>query len=330
MTKLTSQEKAALVVLCLSEDVAIEVLRHLEPDELKIISDVVDSLDPVPYDALQPTMSEFERLMREPMVTGRGKAYMRKLTVDAVGRDAAARLLDGETSERAPMEIIGDTQAGTLARLLADEHPQVAAVILSQLKEGQAALVLRQLAETEQVDLLERIASMKEVPMETVEVASAALLKTLEGSQQIGVANATSTFDGLTFVASLLNALPSTDGDDLLESMPDEDLVLRIRNAMFTFEDIEQLDQRALQTLMREISSEDLVIALKTASEGLREKFFGAVSSRAADMMREDLELMGPTRLADVEAAQREIVETASRLAAAGTIVIGAGGGELV
>ena len=217
-----------------------------------------------------------------------------------------------------------------LADLLIEEHPQVAAVIISQLPAGQAAKVLREMPEDLQLDLVARISSLEEIPRESLEVASEALVANLDAAGGAQGADRRSAFDGIAYCASLLNELPTDDTERLLEELEDEDFenVPKIREAMFTFEDLSNLDKRSMQTLMREISSEALLVALRTASESVREVFFGAVSSRAAETMREDLELMPPKRLSEVEEAQREVIETAMRMSAEGQITMPGGGGE--
>ncbi len=220
-----------------------------------------------------------------------------------------------------------------MAELLQEEHPQIASVIISQLPRDRAAKVLLAMREDHQAEMLVRIASLEEVPEQALEVATKALLKSLRDAGALGTVEERAEFDGVAFAAALMNEMPTDDNDRLLEELEDSvpELAPKIREAMFTFEDLGQIDNRSLQMLMREIASDQLLIALKTASEELREKFFMAVSKRAAATMREDLEIMPPKRLSDVESAQREIVDAAMRLAADGQLALpGGAGGELV
>jgi flagellar motor switch protein FliG len=319
--RLPGPAKAALVILGLEDSVASEILRHLEERELKRLAEAADALDPIPMDALDPVLEEFERRMHEPVPPRGGGKYLRKLTESALGQDKAHKLFAPAAPASTNMEALRGARASTIAEILEDEHPQVAALIVSQLPRDQAAKVLLAMPSDRQVDLVARVASLKELPAQALQVASEALVKALGNAAGSSEAERRE-FDGVSFAAGLLNELPPGETERLLGSLDDTNAKLapKIRDAMFTFEDLVRLDKRAAQLLMREIAGDKLLIALKTASEALREHFLAAVSSRAAQTMREDLSLLPPTRLSDVEEAQRGIVETATRLAAEGKL----------
>jgi len=327
---LTSAQRAALVILSLEEDVAAEVLRNLDGHEVRKLADVVDELSPIPHEALHPTLEEFERRLHEPVVAG-GGAYVRKLAESALGREQYERLFAPPPPE--PSTAIDKLRAArpsTLAELLKDEHPQVAAVILSQLPPAQASAVLADMPGDLQARLIARLASVHEIPAHALEVASEAILEALVAAGGLQAPSERAEFDGVRFAASLLNELPPDDSERLLEDVEEieRDAHAKIRDAMFTFEDLARLDSRSLQLLMREVSLDQLVLALRTAGEGLRESFFSAVSKRAAQTMREDLEIMPPKRLSEVEAAQREIVEVAMRMSTDGQLQLPGRGSE--
>lgn len=329
VSTLADRHKAALVILSLDESVAEEVMRSMDEADLVRLARAVDELDPIPQEALIPALEEFERKLSEPMLAGRGNAYIRRLAESAIGKDRAIKLFDPDDTPPAISAIRG-ARASTLAELLQEEHPQIAAVIISQLPSVQAGRVVRAMREDRQADLVARIARLDEVPAEALTVASEALVVALAAAGGMADRREGREFDGVAFTAALLNELPTDDTDRLLERLEEveAEVVPKIRDAMFTFEDLVRLDQRGLQTLMREIQADQLLVALKTASETLREKFFGSVSSRAAATMREDLELMPPKRLSDVEAAQREVVECAMRLASEARLVMPGGANE--
>ncbi len=328
---LTGPQKAALVILGLDERVACDVLRHLEEVELRRLAASVEALEALPIEQLERVFEDFADKMLQPMLPRSGGEYVRRLTAVALGDDKAKKLFAPPAVVHEPIEAIKTAKTATLAELLGDEHPQVAAVILSRLPREQAAKVLEAMPEEAQVDLVARIASMEEVPVRAVEVASEALAKALAASGGISDKKEREDFDGVAFAAGLLNEMNPSETERILGSLSESDpkTAPKIREAMFTFEDLSRIDVRNLQTLMREVPGEALLIALKTASESLRSHFLSAVSSRAADQMREDLALMPPTRLSDVEKAQREIVEIATRLAAENRLVLpGSGSAE--
>ncbi len=327
---LTGAQKAAMVILALDEEVASAVLKNLDEGELRLLAKAVEKLDPVPYESLNPTLEEFEHKLRLPSLARGGQRYIHKLAASAIGKERADLLFASPKPKiLSALERLKTAKAGTLAELLSDEHPQVAAVIISQLPAEQAAKVLLAMEEDRQTDLIGRMVSLEEIPAEALEVASETLLRALRDAGGVD-AGGGREFDGVAFTAALFNELPKEEADRLLEDIEDSDpeVAPKIREAMFTFEDLGGMDTRSLQTLMREVSSDQLLIALKTAGEVMREKFFGAISQRAAATMREDLELMPPKRLSEVEAAQREIVEIAMRLAGEGQVVLPGGSGE--
>jgi flagellar motor switch protein FliG len=331
VSNLTGPQKAALVILALEESVACELIRHLSEKELRRLVECVDSMSTLPTDQLDATFEDFDAQLRSPVPPRAGGEYLRKLTTSALGGERAQKLLEPPVVMTRPLDAIRSARAKTLADLLMEEHPQVAAVILSQLPREQAAAVLLELPADRQGDLLARIASLAEIPAQSLEVASEALARALIAAGGITDTATRHEFDGVAFAAALLNELPGKESERVLNALTELDgkIAPKVREAMFTFEDLSRLGVRDVQSLMREVSSETLLMALKTAGESMRELFLSAISSRAAEQMREDLSLMPPTRLSDVEAAQREVVECATRLASDGRITLpGSGSGE--
>ena len=322
---LSAAQRAVLVLMSLDEQVAADLLRHMEEADLRRLAAAVDGLDAVSFDVVAPVLEEFERQLQRPQLAGRGARYMRKLTAAAVGNDRAERLFAQVQAVPTPLDAIRSAKAQTLAELLQAEHPQVAAVVLSQLP--QAGKVMQAMPAGLQGDLAARIAVLEEIPSQVLEIASESLQKSLAsagGMPKDGKAE----FDGVEYVAKLLNDLPAEASEQILSSL-DEETARKVRQAMFTFEDLLRVDKRSMQTLLRELPGDQLCIALRTASETVRAHFFSCMSSRAVETLKEDLELMPPKRLSEVEAAQREVIDTAMRLGQTGQMQLpNRGGGD--
>lgn len=334
--RLDGPQKAALVLLALDEDVAAEVLAHLTEDEVKRLAAHAEAVGPTMAPALAPTFREFHELMntQTPMGAKAASLYFRDLTVRALGEDRANKIFappppppPDPAAKITPLAALQGARTSALAELLQDEHPQLAAVIVAQLPRERATEVLAAMAPEQQSDVLGRLAALTEIPAEAVELASEAVARALESSGALGDGAEKRKFDGVQFAAGLLNDLPPDDSQRLIGELNErfEKVAPKIRDAMFTFEDLNALDTKGAQQLMKEVAPDQLVIALKTASEDLRELFLGAISSRAATAMREDLAVLPPMRLSEVEAAQRAIVEAAQRLSRDGRIQLSTG-----
>lgn len=314
--------KAALLLLALDEDLAADILRHFSEDDLKRLAECAGALDRKMVSFLDSTFDEFEKLMQSPapLVASKASDYFRGLAERAFGAEQAQLMLAPPPVMQKPIELIRAAKTTAVADLLVEEHPQVAAVIISQLAQGQAAGVLGVFPPERQVDIVARIAQLKDVPADTVEIASEALAKALAGAGAEPGARA--DFNGLGFAAGLLNELSGDTSTRILDEMQERfsEITPKLRDAMFTFEDLSRISTRGMQALMREVPQDQVLIALKTASESLRELFLSAVSSRAAESMREDLASMAPMRLSEVEKAQRVVVECALKLAQDGKI----------
>lgn len=321
---LDGTQRAALVLLALDEEIATEVMRHLSEEDLRRLAACSASPIPLPVDRLNEAFEDFDKQMSQVLLPHEAGQYMRRLASIGLGEARAQKMFAPAVAAMQPIDTLKSARVSTLADLLGEEHPQVAAVIISQLPKEQAAKVLSAMPQETQTDLLGRIAALEEIPGAIVQLASEALAKALAAAGGIPSESERKQFDGVAFTASLLNELAPDQTDRLLTAIGDtnERLAPKIREAMFTFEDLRRLDSRALQQLMKEVPTEQLLVALKTASEDLREHFLKTVSSRAAAAMREDLAAMPPTRVSDVEKGQRSIVEVALRLAGEGRIVL--------
>jgi flagellar motor switch protein FliG len=333
--KVKSPDKAALILLALEVDVATQVLANLDETDVKKLAARADGLDMSVVSALQPTFREFVELMKSdtPIDGKQAGEYFRDLAARALGEERANLLLapPAPPVERIePMQALRTARTSALAELLQEEHPQLAAVIVAQLPRDRAAEVLRAIPAERQADILGRLASLTEIPAETVQLASEAVARSLASAGALGDRSERRKFDGVTFTAGLLNEMPPDDTERLLNDMSNkyEKVATRVRDQLFTFEDLSGLTQKSVQVLMKEVSPDQLLIALKTASETLRELFLSSISSRAAQAMREDLALMPPMRLSEVESAQRTIIEAAQRLSNEGKLTLPGGDKE--
>lgn len=333
-TPIGPRHKAAIAVLALDEEVAGQILAQLDDRELKALSAAVDELDVVPTDALLAVLEELEKALAGPVSVARtgGSAYVRKLAMSSLGEDRANKLFAPPIEEEKlePIQQLRSARTKALADLLAEEHPQIAAVVLTQLPASTAAKILKELPPEMAADLTGRLADIEDIPERAVLEASDQLVRALAATGGLQSSDQRSEFDGLAFAAALVNEMSTDEGDALLARVGERDAAVaaRVREAMFTFDDLIRIEQRSLGPLLRAVQGDAMVVALQTASEELREHFFGALSQRAAATMRDDLAASPPKRVAEVEAAQREIVEAAMRLAAEGTLQLPPRGGE--
>lgn len=339
--ELTGVEKAAVLLLALGEDVASEVFRHLEDAEVRVLTKALARMRTVPAEHLRAVEQDYRKQVsgtRGLRVDGRlfARSLVNQTLADgetAAARDEILAELDqmpsGESSGLA--RALEGVSPDGLARLLESEHPQVATLILAHLAPAQAMRVLRGLPVASQTELVERLARLDAaIPPALLQEVGAVLRDQVKGlARETGKAAG-----GPKVVAEMMkHADKATEGrifDDLEQRDPE--LAGSIRAMLFTFEDCLQFDNRSMQTLLKEVAREDLLLALKTASPALSEKIFANVSSRAAEILREDLSSSGPARLKDVEAAQQRIVAAVRDLEADGKLVVagGASGDVLV
>ncbi len=327
---LSGAQRAALFMLSLEEKSASEVFRHMEPEEIRGIMAAMTTLHNIPARHVQKVFEEFAHYVRhEPVMLAGGASYLRGALDRALGEDEARYLL-GEAEPEAVDEGVSLSKIDprTLANALEVEHPQTIALLMTSLDPRQGARVLSNLPEDMQEEIMNRVARMERVSPEVVADIEASIMSELSDLSTIEQRQ----IKGTKQAAAMLNNLERGLGVELLEKLADrdEDLAEQVRFSMFSFEDLSTLADRGMQSLLKEVSSDILLVALKNASVDLREKFFRNMSSRAAEMLREDLEIMGQVRLSDVENAQREIAQIALRLQEEGTIVLATAGEDMV
>ena len=322
---LTGAEKAVLLLLSLDEEVARPIVAELGESELRKLRSVAGAMREVPAGALDETFRDFiEHAKRHVAVPRGGVRYLRKLSVGALGEDRARAVFeDGVPSPLARLEA---APADAVGSLLADEPPQVAGAILSRLAPAVAASVLAALPTDRQAAVIGHVGRMTEVPAAVLEDMAAAVASALPSQD----ATTLVSVDGVSKAAEILNACGKQASLDILQSLGDSDgeLADQVRQAMFTFDDLSRLDPRAMRELLREVPSERLTVALKGAGDAVIAAIFAGLSSRAAELIRDDLEVLGNLRKSEVEKARAEVVSVALKLESDGKIDLGRGDGE--
>lgn len=318
--------KSAIFLMTLGADEAAEVMKYLEPKEVQKISTAMVSLNNLTRDQIAEVFAEFHTVAAEKTTIGMDASdYIRNMLTKALGDDKAAGLLDRilHNSDTSGLESLKWMDAGAIAELVANEHPQIIATIMVHLEPDQASAVLGKLTERTRNDVLLRIATLDSVQPTALRELNDVLTKLLSGN---AIAKK-SIKGGIKTAAEILNYLGSAQ-EAVLEAVrtQDAELAQKIMDEMFVFEDILEVDDRGIQLVLREVQSESLIVALKGASEEMREKVFKNMSQRAAEMLREDLESKGPVKLSEVEAEQKEILKVVRRLADEGQIVLGGKG----
>lgn len=328
-SNLSGVEKAAIFLMTLGEANAAQIIKHLGPREVQKIGTAMAAMQNVSRDMVKTSVAEFVVGMQRQTPLGIGNDdYIRKVLTDALGDEKAKSMIDriligGSTKG---LESLKWMDAKGVAELIRFEHPQIIAIVLSYLDSDQSAQVLSLLPENTRGDLMMRIATMDGVQPAAMKELNDMLEVQLRGGAQ----GQNSGMGGLKCAANILNFVDRTAEAKISEviSEHDPELAGKIQDLMFTFDNLAEVDDRGIQTLLREVSSDNLVLALKGSEEAIKAKIFKNMSQRAGDMLREDLETRGPVKLSDVEAAQKEIVTIARRLADEGQISLGGAAGE--
>lgn len=320
-------ENSAIFLLSLGESEAADVLKYLEPKEVQKISAAMMTLKNLSREQIAQVFNDLIVSASSKTTIGMdSNAYIRSMLTKALGDDKAAGLLDRimNNNDTAGIESLKWMDPGAVAEMIGNEHPQIIATILVHLEADQAAAVLKMFTEGTRNDVLLRISTLDSVQPVALRELNDVLGKLMSG----GGTGKKSLQGGVNTAAEILNFMGSTLETEIMESVRgyDPELAQKIEDKMFIFENVTEIDDRGIQLLLREIQSESLIIALKGASEELREKIFKNMSQRAAEMMREDLESKGPVRLSEVESNQKEILKVVRRLSDEGQIALGGKG----
>lgn len=322
-------ENAAILLMTLGEEEAAEVFRHLAPKEVQRLGETIARMKAVSRERVDNVMQQFEQLAaNESMLVADSNEYVKSVLRKALGDDKANLLIDRilQGSDVTGIESLKWMDPGSVAELLRNEHPQIVAAILVHLEFDQAADILKLFGERQRNEVMVRIATLDGIQPTALRDLNEVMSKVLSGGDRSKKSN----LGGAKTAAEILNMLGNAIETSVLDFVreADNDLAQKIMDNMFTFDDLEKVDDKGIQALMKEVQSESLVIALKGATPALREKIFRNMSTRAAESLREDLESRGPVRLSEVEAEQKEMLKIVRRLVDEGQIVLAGGGDE--
>jgi flagellar motor switch protein FliG len=329
VAELPGIEKSALLMLSLTPEDAAQIFRNLEPKQVQRLGMKMAALDDSSQDKVSSVHRGFvEDIQKHSNIGLDSEDFVRASLVEALGEDKAGNLVDqiilgcGSSG----LDSLKWMDARQVASIIQNEHPQIQGIVLSYLDPEQAAEILTQFPEKNRLDLMMRIADLEEVQPAALQELNDIMEKQFAGQAGAQAAK----MGGMKAAADIMNYLESGVEAPLMESIrdADEDMSQQIQELMFVFENLIDVDDRGIQALLREIPSEQLQRALKSADEGLKEKLLGNMSKRAAEMLLDDLEAMAPIRVSEVEAAQKEILTIARRLADSGEIALGGGGGD--
>ena len=328
---ISSLDRAAILLMSMGEKDAAEILKHMAPKEVQKVGAAMSSLKSVTRDKVAFVLNAFLTECGNESGVGIGAdAYVRKMLNEALGEERAGSILDrislGVSSTG--INSLKWMDSKSVADVIRNEHPQIQAVVLSYLDADQSASILANFPDKVRVDIIMRIASLESVQPEALRELNQVLEKQFTGKGSKQSAN----IGGKKTAAEIMNNLDGSLEQQLMESIKDldENLGIQIEDLMFVFDNLRDVEDRGIQILLREVSSEVLILALKGTDDFMKEKFFSNMSKRAAELLRDDLEAKGPVRIVDVEAAQKEILVVARRLADSGEIQLGGGGAAMI
>lgn len=322
-------ENAAILLMSLGEEEAANVLKLLSPKEVQGIGEAISRLKSLSRERVDGVLELFTSVaaVHDNLVADTDE-YVKAVLRKALGDDKANLLIDRimHTSDTAGIESLKWMDAASVGELLRIEHPQIVAAILVHLEFDQAADVLKTFSERQRNEVLVRIATLDGIQPSALKDLNEVMSRMLAGGER----SKKTSLGGVKTAAEMINMMGSTIETAVLDYIreADNDLAQKIMDNMFTFDDLEKLDDKGIQSLLKEVQSESLVIALKGATPEMREKVFKNMSTRAAETLREDLESRGPVRVSEVEAEQKEMLKIVRRLADEGQIVLAAGGDD--
>jgi flagellar motor switch protein FliG len=322
-------EDAAILLMSLGEEEASEVFKHLTPKEVQGLGETIARMKSIPREKLDDVLTKFASVASEQsMLVSDTDEYVKAVLRKALGEDKANLLIDRilQGGDVSGIESLKWMDANSVAELLRNEHPQIVAAILVHLDFDQASGVLKCFTERQRNEVLVRVATLDGIQPSALKDLNEVMSKVLAGGDKLRKA----TLGGVKTAAEMINLLGGSVETAVLDYIreADNELAQKIMDNMFTFDDLEKIDDKGIQLLLKEVQSESLVIALKGATPEMREKVFKNMSTRAAETLREDLESRGPVRVSEVEAEQKEMLKIVRRLADEGQIVLGGGGDD--
>jgi len=325
----TKLEQAAILMMTLGETDAAKVLKELGPKEVQTIGTAMASLGSVQRSTVQDAMGAFlEEVSNQTGLTAGTDSFIRNMMTEALGSEKANGLIDrilvGANTKG--LDTLKWMDARAVAELIRHEHPQIQAIVVSYLDPDMAAEVLSHFDERVRVDLIMRVASLDAIQPAALSELNDILERQLSGNS----GSATTSIGGIKTAANIMNFVDSASEAVMMEQIreADEPLGDQIQELMFVFEDLKNIDDSAMQRLLRDVDNEGLLLALKGSDDELKDMVFRNMSSRAAEMLKDDLENKGPVKVSEVEGAQKDILSLARRLADEGELMLGGGGGE--
>jgi len=318
-----------MLLLTMGEQEAAEVLKHMGAKDVQKVGSAMAQMANVSRDEVSGVLSKFTTVLESQTSLGVGTDdYIRKVLINALGEDKASGVIDrillGRSSKG--LEALKWMDPRAVAEMVRYEHPQIVAIVLSYLDSDQSAEVLSSLPENVRADVIMRIATLDGIQPSALSELDEIMEKQFAGNG----GGKSSVLGGVKVAANIVNLMDMTAGTTLMEQIQksDEALSTRIQDLMFVFDNLLDIDDRGMQELLRQVQSDRLLLALKGAEESLKEKIFKNMSQRAAEMLKDDLAAKGPVKLSEVEAAQKEVLAVARRMAEAGTLALGGKGGE--
>lgn len=322
-------EDSAILLMSLGEEEASEVFKLLSPKEVQALGETIAKMKSIPRDRVDVVLERFAAEASESsMLVTDTDEYVKSVLRKALGDDKANLLIDRilQGGDISGIESLKWMDAGSVAELLRNEHPQIVAAILVHLDFDQSSSVLKCFTERQRNEVLVRIATLDGIQPAALKDLNEVMSKVLAGGDKLRKAS----LGGVKTAAEMINLMGGSIETSVLDYIreADNELAQKIMDNMFTFDDLEKLDDKGIQTLLKEVQSESLIIALKGATPEMREKVFRNMSSRAAETLREDLESRGPVRVSEVEAEQKEMLKIVRRLADEGQIMLASGGDD--
>jgi flagellar motor switch protein FliG len=330
--KRNGTDRAAILLLSLGEQEAAEVMKHMGAKDVQRIGAAMTQLQNISRQDVSAILGEFTQTVENQTSLGVGvDDYLRKVLIGALGEDKASgvidRILFGRSSKG--LEALKWMDARAVSELIRQEHPQIISIVLAYLDADQSAEILSQFPEWLRADIIMRIATLDGIQPHALHELDEVIEKQFAGKTG---ALKTSVIGGLKTASNILNFMDASQENALIEHIKkvDDSLGVKIQDLMFVFADVIEIDDRGMQELLRAVPGEKLLLAMKGADDGLKEKIFRNMSQRAAEMLKDDLESKGPVRLSEVEGAQKEILAIVRKMSEAGTIQLGGKGEEFV
>ena len=329
VSKLEGVDKAAILLLSLSEEDAAQILKHLEPKQVQKLGSAMAKVDDMTQPKITAVHKHFiEEIQNYSTIAFQSQDFVKRALTAALGEDKAANLIDQimmGTGAKG-LDSLKWMDSKQVASIIRNEHPQIQTIVMSYLEPEQSAEILSQFPEKVRLDLLMRVANLEEVQPAALQELNEIMEKQFAGQAGAQAAK----MGGLKSAAEIMNYLDTNIEGQLMDAIreQDEEMSQQIQDLMFVFDNLVDVDDRGIQTILREVQQDSLLKAIKGAEDELKTKITKNMSKRAAEMLLDDLEALGPVRVSEVETAQKEILSVARRLADAGEIMLGGGGGD--